>query len=66
MDYLERGELRTKFIKPVYLDADRQSRPRSWRSSRASGGKVYKLDVWCEDENGIKVVDGDATVEVSK
>ena len=26
----------------------------------ASGGTVYMLDVWCEDENGVKVTDGGA------
>ena len=25
---------------------------------------VYTLDVWCEDENGMKVTDGSASVEV--
>ena len=30
----------------------------------ANGGTVYTLDVWCEDENGTKVTDGGAKVEV--
>lgn len=65
MDYLERGQLRTKFIKPVYLDVIVHTKAKVLSIEPGKGGKVYKLDVWCEDENGLKVVDGDATVEVS-
>jgi hypothetical protein len=28
-----------------------------------SGRPAYRLDVWCEDEHGLKVVDGGARVE---
>ena len=67
MDYLERGELRTKFIKPVYLGADgSRARPRARGRAATDGGVVYALDVWCEDENGVKVTDGDAKVEVRR
>ena len=64
MDYVETGELRTKFIKPVYLRAVVHVRGRVLSVERTDRGTRYALDVWCEDENGVKVVDGDAKVEV--
>src|SRR5215207_1833016 len=66
MDYLEHGELRTKFIKPVYLGQTVHVRGRVLSADRSDGGVSYVLDVWCEDENGIKVTDGDAKVEVRR
>ncbi|HKH32848.1 MAG TPA: MaoC family dehydratase [Beijerinckiaceae bacterium] len=66
MDYLEHGELRTKFIKPVYLGQTVHVRGRVLSADRSDGGVFYALDVWCEDENGIKVTDGDAKVEVRR
>ena len=63
MDYLERGELRTKFIKPVLLGATVFVRGRVLALERGDdGGTVCELDVWCEDEHGTKVVDGDALI----
>ena len=32
---------------------------------RANGHTLYTIDVWCEDERGTKLVDGDARVEVA-
>ena len=65
MDYIENGELRTKFIKPVYLNQTVHVRARVLSvKPTQSGGRVYTLDVWCEDENGVKVTDGSAQVEV--
>lgn len=65
MDYLTRGELRTKFIKPVYLEQTIHVRGRILSVTPSErGGRVYTLDVWCEDENQVKVVDGSAKVEV--
>jgi 3-hydroxybutyryl-CoA dehydratase len=66
IDYLEHGELRTKFIKPVYLGQTVHVRGRVLSADRIDGGVSYALDVWCEDENGIKVTDGDAKVEVRR
>ncbi|MGH6944413.1 MAG: MaoC family dehydratase, partial [Geminicoccaceae bacterium] len=66
MDYLERGELRTKFIKPIFLGATISVRGRVLSVERRdSGAVVYALDVWCEDENGVKVTVGDAKVEAA-
>ena len=67
MDYLTRGELRTKFIKPVYLNQTVHVRGRVLSAEPTERGvRVYVLDVWCEDENGVKVTDGSARVEVGR
>jgi len=67
MDYLERGELRTKFIKPVILGVCLRVRGRIREAARQQNGNVrYVVDVWCEDAQGTKLVDGDATVEVAR
>jgi 3-hydroxybutyryl-CoA dehydratase len=63
--YVERGELRTKFIKPVPLGMTVVCRGRVQSVERPAGGALaYTLDVWCEDEHGTKVVDGHARVEL--
>ncbi|MBV9785446.1 MAG: MaoC family dehydratase [Acidisphaera sp.] len=63
LDYIERGELRTKFIKPVNFNVLLHVKARVKEANRsASGGMEYVLDVWCEDEHGTKLVDGDAKV----
>ncbi len=65
MGYVERGELRTKFIKPVPLGMTVVCRGRVLAvEPLAAGGTACRLDVWCEDEHGLKVVDGGARVEV--
>jgi len=65
MAYVERGELRTKFIKPVPLGMTVVCRGRVLSVERLAGGALaYMLDVWCEDDDGVKVVDGHARVEV--
>jgi 3-hydroxybutyryl-CoA dehydratase len=67
MDYLERGELRTKYIKPVNLGVQLHVRGRIEEATKQPNGSVlYTIDVWCEDEHGTKLVDGDARVEVAR
>jgi len=67
IDYLERGELRTKYIKPVNLGVQLHVRGRIDEATRQPNGNVlYAIDVWCEDEHGTKLVDGDAKVEVAR
>jgi len=65
MGYVERGELLTKFIKPVPIGMiiSIRGRVRSVEPS-AAGGSVYTLDVWCEDSDGVKVTVGEAKVQV--
>lgn len=65
MDYVERGELRTRFIKPTFLGVTVSVRGRVTSAQLQPGGAiVYTLDVWCEDETGLKLTVGDAKVEV--
>ena len=67
MDYLERGELRTKFIKPVYLTVLLHVKAKVTAVTRQSNGNtLVALDVWCEDEKGTKLVDGDASIEIAR
>lgn len=65
LHYLERGELRNKYIKPVHLGVELRVRGRvKEAATQPGGGVLYALDVWCEDQHGTKLVDGDARVEV--
>jgi 3-hydroxybutyryl-CoA dehydratase len=65
LDYIERGELRTRFIKPTFLGVTVRVRGRVTAAEpQPNGSTVYKLDVWCEDETGLKLTVGDAKVEV--
>jgi 3-hydroxybutyryl-CoA dehydratase len=66
MDYIARGELRTKFIKPVYLDTELHVRGRvRGVEPQQNGNVLVDLFVWCEDEHGMKLTDGDAKVEIA-
>lgn len=65
VDYLERGELRNKYIKPVHLDVNLHVKGRiTGVEKRPNGNTLYTLDIWCEDHHGTKLVDGDGKVEV--
>jgi acyl dehydratase len=65
IDYIERGELRTKFVKPIFLGQTVSVRGKITAAQRQpSGAMAYTLDVWCEDEQGVKRTVGDAKVEV--
>ncbi|WP_049564062.1 MaoC family dehydratase [Streptomyces sp. SBT349] len=63
--YLTSGELRTKYIKPVFVDTPLT--PRGVVTAREEGpdGVTYRLDVWCEDADGVKLTVGDAAVTVT-
>jgi 3-hydroxybutyryl-CoA dehydratase len=66
MDYVERGELRTRFIKPTFLGVTVSVRGRVTSAKpQPNGAMAYTLDVWCEDETGLKLTVGDAKVEVT-
>lgn len=66
VDYIATGELRTKFIKPVWLDTELHVKGRiKTATPLANGGTRYELFVWCEDDTGLKLTDGDASVEVA-
>lgn len=63
--YVERGDLRAKFIRPIFPDVVVTCRGRV-RSVEdlGQGSTEYKLDVWCEDGNGTLLTVGDASVDV--
>jgi 3-hydroxybutyryl-CoA dehydratase len=66
MDYVERGELRTEFIKPIFIGATVSVKARILAAEkRQNGDTEYRLDVWSEIEDGTKIVDGDARVVVA-
>lgn len=63
--YLERGELRTKYIKPVYVDVPLTAAARITTVSAAADGRIrYDLEVWAEDGTGVKLTVGDAVITV--
>jgi len=65
LDYLERGELRSKYIKPVHLGTVLHVKGRIREAAKQpSGNMLYALDIWCEDHHGTKLVDGEGKVEV--
>ena len=62
----ERGELRTKYIKPVNLGVELHVRGRIMEvATQPDGTTRYTIDVWCEDAQHTKLVDGDAKVDVA-
>jgi acyl dehydratase len=64
-DYLERGELRTKYIKTTDVGILIRVFGRvKERSEQPDGAVRFVLDVWTEDKDGVKLTDGDAAVEV--
>jgi acyl dehydratase len=66
IDYLQHGELRTKYIKPVNLGVELHVRGRITSVNVQSDGTTcYAIDVWCEDARHTKLVDGDAKVDVA-
>ena len=66
LDFIERGELRTKYIKPVNMGVQLHVKGRVKEAAKQQGGgTLYVLDIWCEDAEGRKLVDGDAKIEVA-
>jgi 3-hydroxybutyryl-CoA dehydratase len=63
--YIARGSLRTKYIKPVPVGAVITPRALIFsRENLGNEGVVYHLDVWCEDQDGVSLTVGEATVRV--
>jgi hypothetical protein len=66
-DYLNNGELRTKYIKTTNVGVKLKVFAKVRERERKSNGNVrFVLDVWTEDQAGVKLTDGDAAVEVQK
>jgi hypothetical protein len=64
-DYLLRGDLRTKYIRPTIVDVKVRVRGEIRDRIKQESGLIrYTLEVWTEDEQGIRLVDGEAHVEV--
>ena len=63
--YLERGELRTKYIKTTDVGAAIRvfGQVRS-RDELAGGTTRIELDVWIEGADGTKLTVGDAAVDI--
>ncbi len=60
--YVARGDLRTKYIKPTYL-GDRIAITARIIAIETDGARTrYSLDIWCENQDGVKVTDGDAVI----
>ena len=58
-----KGRLRTKYIAPVYEDQVIIACGRVRGVHRdAADVSVYEIDVWCEDDKGLKVTVGEAVV----
>jgi 3-hydroxybutyryl-CoA dehydratase len=60
-----KGRLRTKYIAPVYEDQVIIACAKVRTTYRAEERNVYELDVWCEDDTGLKVTVGEAVVHSS-
>ncbi len=66
MHYVARGELRTKFIRQVLLGTLLHVKGRVRTvEPQANGNVLYTIDVWCEDQDGMKLTQGDAAAEVA-
>jgi acyl dehydratase len=64
-DYITRGYLRTKFIKPIYVDEAITARGEIKAArDNGDGTTTYELEVWCEDDEGEKRTVGEAKVAV--
>ena len=64
-DYLENGELRTKYIKTTDVGITLKIFAKVRERTPLPGGELrFVLDVWTEDGAGVKLTDGDAVVTV--
>jgi acyl dehydratase len=65
-DYLERGTLRTKYIKITPVGEPITCKLQVTAVEETEAGTKYVFDAWCEDTNGTKLTVGDASVVVKK
>ena len=64
-DYLENGELRTKYIKTTDVGITLKVLAKVRERQALPDGRVrFILDVWTENEADVKLTDGDAAVTV--
>jgi hypothetical protein len=63
LDYVANGDLRTKYIKPTYVgDVVTVHAKVLSIEPAANGGQRYELDVWCTNQDNVKITDGHAIV----
>ena len=62
--YLERGRLRTKFIRPIFEDQIITTRAVVNAVTPGPDGVSVELEVWCEDGSGQKCTVGVASARV--
>lgn len=66
-DFLENGEIRTKYIKTTDVGIKLKILGRvKERQDEANGDVRFVLDIWTEDQAGVKLTDGDAAVSVKR
>jgi hypothetical protein len=61
-NYLTRGSLQTKYIRPIFEDQLISARAKVRSVSTGLQGFDVELEVWCEDETGQKVTVGSALI----
>ena len=66
-DFLENGEIRTKYIKTTDVGIKLRILGRVKERQEIADGEVrFVLDIWTEDQTGTKLTDGDAAVNVKR
>ncbi|NII69957.1 acyl dehydratase [Microbacterium ulmi] len=66
-DAIARGHLRTKFIRPIYVDEGITPRARVISVTRQpDGSDRFELEVWADDDEGVKRTVGDYAVTVDR
>ena len=60
--FLETGALRTKHIRPTIVGAHVRVRG-GVRAAEAAGVRLV-IDVWTEDEDGVRLTDGEASIAI--
>lgn len=66
-DAIVRGHLRTKFIKPVYVDEGITPRARVISvTPQPDGSERFELEVWADDDEGVKRTVGEYAVAVDR
>jgi acyl dehydratase len=64
--YIEAGERRTKYIKPVFVGVPVRARALVTTVDRDDDGSLrVALDVWAEDPDGVHLTVGDARVTLA-
>ena len=62
--YILGGRLRTKYIKPTLIDVPITPKAEVTDRIAEDGGIRYELNVWVEDNEGVQLTVGDATIVV--